>query len=138
ARPAGPRAQADAARGLDPRDRLLYERAVRVGRTVSARHVSPEGVLAYIHRRGATPEQLSHDALSHADTGIWTGCYAASVACRYAVTRDPEALAEARRVAAGLDLLSAATGEEGAISRAVGRLLPGEPLPKHSRPSPLG
>jgi len=54
------------------------------------------------------------------------------------VTRDPEALAEARRVAAGLDLLSLATGEEGAISRSVGRLLPGEPLPKHCRPSPLG
>src|SRR5438105_2550262 len=67
---------------LDPRDRLLYERALRVGRAVSRRHVSPEGVLAYIHRPGATPEQLSHDALLKADTAIWTGCYAASVACR--------------------------------------------------------
>ena len=134
----GPRGEALAAPSpLDPRDRLLYERALRIGRAVSRKHVSPEGVLAYIHKPGATPEQLSHDALSKADTGIWTGCYAASVACRYAATRDAESLAEARRVAAGLDLLSAVTGQEGAVSRAVGRPLPSEPLPKHCRPSPL-
>src|SRR5262245_37521014 len=92
----------------DPRDRMLYDRALRVGRNVATRHLSPEGLLAYEHRVNATPEQLSHDTLQRADTGIWTGCYAASVACRYAVTKDPEALALARRLAAGLDLLSTA------------------------------
>jgi len=54
------------------------------------------------------------------------------------VTRDPAALAEARRVARGLDLLSRATGVEGAISRAVGRMPPGEPAVKDGAPSPLG
>src|SRR5882672_3866866 len=77
----------------DARDRLLYERAVRVGRNVATRHVTPEGLLAYEHRQGATAAQLSHDGVGMADTAIWSGCYAASVACRYAVTHDPEALA---------------------------------------------
>ena len=124
--------------GFDPRDRLLAERAARIAATVSSRHVSPEGLLAYHHRRGASPERLSHDTLSRADTAIWSGCYAASVACRYAVTHDPAALVEARRVAKGLDLLSRATGVEGAISRAVGRPLPGEPPLQDAVPSPLG
>ena len=46
------------------------------------------------------------------------------MACRYAVTRDPAALLEARRVTAGLDLLTRATGVEGCVSRAVGRVPP--------------
>jgi hypothetical protein len=121
-----------------PLDRLLLERAERIGRAVSARHVSPEGLLAYEHRHGATPEQLSADTLKKADVAIWSGCYAGAVACRYAVTRDPGALAEARRLAAGLDLLSAATGVEGAISRSVGVPIPGEPPTSNVRPSPLG
>jgi hypothetical protein len=100
--------------------------------------VSPEGLLAYEHRIGATPEQLSADTLNRADVAIWTGCYAASLACRYAVTKDREALAEARRIAAGLDLLSAATGEPGAISRSVGVPIQGEPRKGTIRPSPLG
>ena len=123
------RAAAPAAAGAGPfdeRDRLLLDRALRIGRTTSARHVSPEGLLAYEHPRDAGPEALSKAALQHADTGIWSGCYAASVACRYAVTRDPAALGEARRVAAGLDLLSRATGVEGCVSRAVGRVPPEE------------
>jgi hypothetical protein len=133
--PAPARAAPSAA---DPRDGLLLERAIRVGRNVAARHTTPEGILAYQHRHAASPEDLSSDALTLADAAIWTGCYAASLACRYAVTRDPEALVEARRIAGGLDLLSAATGVPGALSRTVGRLRPGEPVPKAVRASPLG
>jgi hypothetical protein len=128
--------RADAGTGpYDARDRLLLDRALRIGRVTSARHVSPEGLLAYEHPRDAGPDGLSKAALEHADTGIWSGCYAASVACRYAVTRDPEALGEARRVAAGLDLLSRATGVEGCICRAVGRVSP-ESLRGPHLPSP--
>ena len=128
--------RADAGAGpYDSRDRMLLDRALRIGRTVSAKHVSPEGLLAYEHPREAGPDALSKAALEHADTGIWSGCYAASVACRYAVTRDPEALGEARRVAAGLDLLSRATGVEGCVSRAVGRVPP-ESLRGPHVPSP--
>ncbi|HVG94009.1 MAG TPA: hypothetical protein VND21_06145, partial [Planctomycetota bacterium] len=91
-----------------------------------------------VHRHNATPEQLSADALKLADTGIWSGCYAASLSCRYAITRDPESLALVRRLAAGLDLLSKATGKEGCLSRAVGRPIPGESPGKDTRRSPLG
>lgn len=122
----------------DPRDDLLAARAVRVGDNVVRRHLTPEGILAYIHRRDATPAQLSHDAIDQADTGIWTGCYAASVACRYHVLRDAESLALARRVAAGLALLGTVTGVEGAFARSAGHALPGEPLGKKCVPSPLG
>src|SRR5687767_9562498 len=102
----GGRAGADAdASAPDPRDRLLLERAVRVGRNTAARHVTPEGILAYEHRLEATPEQLSADALKKADVGIWTGCYAAALACRHRAAPDAASLAEARRAAAGLDLL---------------------------------
>jgi hypothetical protein len=125
-------------RPTDPRDAMLYARAVRVGRNVVERHLTPEGLLAYIHRRDATPAQLSHDCLDRADTAIWSGCYAASVACRYAVLRDAESLALARRVAAGLELLSKVTGVEGAIARSAGRAIPGEPLGPKVVPSPLG
>lgn len=135
---AAPGPRATAAPTSDPRDALLLARAERVGRNVATRHLTPEGLLAYAHRHGATGAQLSHDALKMADTGIWSGCYAASLACRYAVTRDPEALALCRRAAAGLDLLSTATGVEGAISRAAGRPIPGDPLPDEVKPSPLG
>ncbi len=123
---------------VDPRHVMLYQRALRVGRNTSARHVTPEGLLAYIHRRDATPEQLSNDATLKPDVGIWSGCYAAAVACRYAVMRDAESLAEARRLAAGLDMLSRATGVPGAISRGVGRLIPGEVRGKDVVDSPLG
>lgn len=122
----------------DPRDRLLAERAVRVGRNTVARHLTPEGVLAYQHRPDATPAQLSADAVKMADTAIWTGCYAASLACRWHVTREPEALALCKRVAAGMDLLSRATGVEGCISRSVGRPIPGEDPGRETRASPLG
>ncbi len=122
----------------DPNDRLLADRALRLGRLTVARHVTPEGVLAYEHRRDATPAQLSADALKKADTGIWTGCYAASAACRYHVTKDPEALALCKRLASGLDLLSRATGVEGCISRAVGRPIPGEDPGNDVVASPLG
>lgn len=125
-------------RPTDPRDALLAARAERIGRNTVERHLTPEGLLAYIHRRDATPAQRSHDCLDRADTAIWSGCYAASVACRYAVKRDAESLALARRVAAGLELLSTVTGVEGAISRSAGRAIPGEPLGPKVVPSPLG
>ena len=122
----------------DARNGLLLARAVRVGRNVETRHLSPEGLLAHQHRKDATPAQLSADVLRHADTAIWAGCYAASVACRYAVTREPEALALAKRCAAGLDLLSSATGVPGCISRAAGRPIAGEEAGRDVQTSPLG
>ena len=131
-------AGADAYGSPDPRDRGLAERARRVDRNTLSRHISPEGVLAYRHRPGATPDELSVDILPEDDTGIWTGAYAAAMACRWHATRDPEALLVCRRLAAGLDLLSRATGLEGCISRSVGRLAPGAAPGERIVSSPLG
>ncbi len=122
----------------DPRDRTLAERARRVDQNTVARHISPEGVLAYRHRPGATPDELSVDILPEDDTGIWTGAYAAAMACRWHATRDPHALLLCRRLAAGLDLLSRATGLEGCLSRSVGRLAPGAAPGERIVASPLG
>ncbi len=131
-------AGADSGDPIVAEHRLLADRAVRVGRNTATRHLSPEGLLAYEHRHDATPGQLSADALKKADTGIWSGCYAASLACRYYVTREPEALALCKRVAAGLDMLSRVTGVEGCVSRAVGCPIAGEDAGKDVVASPLG
>jgi hypothetical protein len=131
-------AQADDGPAPDPRDRLLAARAARVDRNTAARHITPEGLLAYVHRMGATPAELSEDTAREWDTGIWTGAYAAAMACRWHVTRSPEALLLCQRLAAGLDLLSRATGVEGCLSRSVGRLPPGAEPGSGVVASPLG
>lgn len=122
----------------DPRDRLLAARAARVDRNTATRHITPEGVLAYVHRPDATPDQLSEDIVREWDTGIWTGAYAAAMACRWHVTKSPEALLICQRLATGLDLLSRATGVEGCLSRSVGRLPPGADAGSGIVASPLG
>ena len=118
-------------------DAELAEKAARLQGRMRA-HLSPEGLLAYVHRVGATPEELSHDVLQLSDAAIWSGCYAASQACRWHVTRDPAALDELRVLADGLALLARASGREGGLVRNVGRPLPGSPPAEKSEPSPLG
>jgi hypothetical protein len=116
-------------------DYHLYDKAVRIQRRMW-RHLSPEGVLVHAHRRGADGPALSHDATLHPDVAIWTGCYAAAQACRWQVTRDPDALEQCRALARGLALLSEATGTPGALARNVGRPIPGEPVGERLEASP--
>ena len=113
-------------------DAELYDKAMRIQARMW-QHISPEGLLVYRHRPGATPDELSHDALTLADAAIWTGCYAASQACRWSVTRDPDALAQVRVLASGLALLSDVTDVPGRLCRTVGRKLPNEALPSECR-----
>ncbi len=116
-------------------DDMLARRAARIQAKMAA-HISPEGLLVYRHTRGASPSRLSHEALGGADTAIWSGCYAAAQACRYHVTRDPAALAELRRLAHGLALLSRVTGRPGRLVRTVGRQFPGVGIGKKLAASP--
>jgi hypothetical protein len=118
-------------------DAELLERAMRLQARMPA-HLSPEGLLAYEHRVGASPEQLSEDVLKLSDAAIWTGCYAAAQACRWHVTRDPLALEELRRLVHGLHMLERASGREGGLVRNVGRPLPGSSGFEKSEPSPMG
>lgn len=110
-------------------DAELFAKAARIQARMW-KHISPEGLLVYVHPQGASPDVLSHEALKLADVAIWTGAYAAAQACRWHVTRDPDALAQVRVLTKGLALLSEATGTPGALARNVGRKLPDQPLPK--------
>jgi hypothetical protein len=116
-------------------DSGLYDKAIRIQKRMWW-HISPEGVLVYIHRLGADPARLSADATLLSDVAIWTGCYAASQACRWAVTKDPDALAQCRVLAHGLAALTEVTGVHGALARNVGRPIPGEPPGEKVEPSP--
>jgi hypothetical protein len=118
-------------------DAELFAKAMRLEARMDA-HISPEGVLAYVHRTGADAARLSHDVLVLSDAAIWTGCYAAAEACRWKVTRDPAALVRVRTLARGLALLTAASGRHGGLVRNVGRPLAGIPPAERSEPSPLG
>ncbi|MHC5012333.1 MAG: hypothetical protein ACYTG6_15545, partial [Planctomycetota bacterium] len=88
-------------------------------------------------RRHANAAELSHDAIVDRDTAIFTGCYAAAQACRWHVTRDPDALTQVRHLARGLEVLSTVTGQPGCLARSVGRPLPGETV-EGAWPSPTG
>ena len=116
-------------------DDMLFQRAMRLQAKMAA-HISPEGLLVYRHTHGAGPVRLSHEALAGADTAIWTGCYAASQACRFHATRDPAALAELRRLAHGLALLSRVTGRPGRVVRTAGRQISGMGIGKKLSRSP--
>lgn len=131
----GPRAPVAAPAGRT--DAQLAAKAARLQARMRT-HLSPEGLLAYEHRVGATPAQLSEDVLHLSDAAIWTGCYAAAQACRWHVTREPGALEELRLLAGGLSMLERASGREGGLVRNVGRPLPGSSGFERSEPSPMG
>lgn len=116
------------------KDTQLYDRAMRI-QSGMWWHLSPEGLLAEKHRPHATYAELSHDVLYLHDAAIWTGCYAASQAARWHVTRDPDALAQVRHLAKGLSTLTRVTGIPGCLVRNAGRPLPGKPVPPDTHPS---
>lgn len=101
-------------------DKHLWTKAMSI-QSRMWHHISPEGLLIVRHTRGADAAQLSHEALDMADAAVWTGCYAAAQVCRWHVTRDPDALAQVRRLAEGMTALSTVTGVKGAFARNVGR-----------------
>lgn len=101
-------------------DRMLYEQACTLQMQMW-KHLSPEGLLIVSHPRGADGAALSREALFRSDACMWTGCYAAAQACRWHVTRDPDALAQVRFLAKGMQALHRVTGSEGHFARNLGR-----------------
>ena len=110
-------------------DAMLAAKAERINAQMWS-HLTPEGLLVVIHKRDASPAQLSSDALHEADCAIWTGCYAAAQACRWRDTRAPDALKQVRHLAKGLEALGTVTGRKGTLVRSVG-----VPLPKQRPPN---
>lgn len=107
-------------------DAMLYEKACTL-QAQMWKHLSPEGLLIVSHPRGADGAGLSREALFRSDACMWTGCYAAAQACRWHVTRDPDALAQVRFLAKGMKALHDVTGSWGHFARNLGRpTKPGE------------
>ena len=107
-------------------DAMLYTKACTL-QSQMWKHLSPEGLLIVAHPRGADGAALSREALFRSDACMWTGCYAAAQACRWHVTRDPDALAQVRFLAKGMKALQDVTGSPGHFARNLGRpTKPGE------------
>lgn len=120
------------AKPLRPRagmtDAMIYAKAMKLQAQMWW-HISPEGLLVYRHTRNAGPAQLSHESINRADAAIWTGAYAGAQACRWHITRDPDALAQTRALASGLANLMIVTGTPGRLARNVGVPIPDFSLP---------
>jgi hypothetical protein len=101
----------------------LADKAASFRRSLVERHLSPEGLLLY-RVRGSTIERARREGLypDLADTPTFTGLLAATSCLRADVAAPDEraeALADAERAIAGLELLTAVTGRPGLLARAV-------------------
>ncbi|MGE0193499.1 MAG: hypothetical protein AB7T63_15825 [Planctomycetota bacterium] len=116
-------------------DAMLWDKAQRIQARMW-HHLSPEGLLVYEHGQGAGPDGLSYEVLSVSDAAIWTGCYLGAQACRWSVTRDPDALAQVDHLLRGLSFLAHVTGTPGRLCRSAGRLADGRVRPRNVVDSP--
>jgi hypothetical protein len=98
----------------------LFEKAMQLEALIQKRHLTPDGLLAYgISLTSPTSEEVMGMAFS--DMAIWSGCYVAAQAFRYAVTGDPAIQSQVRKSVEGLHLLQAVTGKPGLLARGVKR-----------------
>lgn len=89
----------------------LLRKAMRYESQMGRIHLNPEGLVRYAAREDGLR------IMSLPDTTIWTGCYVAAEAFRWAVTRDPDARARLSRSLHGLHLLQEVTGKKGLLAR---------------------
>jgi hypothetical protein len=92
----------------------LRDKAAYLDALVPAKHLD-DGLIRTVRLDG-DGNVVSRDHLP--STGLWTAIYLASQSFRYAVTRDAEAVANARVVVNGLHDLTAVTGRPGLYGRA--------------------
>jgi len=98
----------------------LLEKAMQLEALIQKRHLTPDGLLAYgVSLASPTSEEVAGMAFS--DMAIWSGCYVAAQAFRYAVTGDPATKSQVRRSIEGLYLLQEVTGKPGLLARGVKR-----------------
>ena len=77
----------------------------------------------------SVPGDLSTNQMRDDDNdGLWTGIYAAAECFRYAVTKSPEALANARRALEAMLFLEEVAGKRGFPARSY--IVKGEPMPR--------
>lgn len=103
--------------GLPDGAPTLRDKAAFLDRLVPAKHLD-DGLVRTV-RVDAAGNVTSRDHLP--STGLWTGIYLASQSFRYAVTREPEAVDNARAAVRGLHDLTGVTGRPGLYGRAYQR-----------------
>jgi hypothetical protein len=89
----------------------LFGKAMGYESQMGRIHLSSEGRVRYAFREDGP--QLR----TLPDTTIWTGCYVAAEAFRWAVTKDPDAKVRLARSLDALYLLQAVTGKDGLLAR---------------------
>lgn len=130
----------DADRSLAPLPEALPHdgRLLRKARDFEAamlHHLTPDGLVLTERLHDPDPD----DPLNAQDAAIWTGCYVAAEACRWAATPDLTARERLDRSLAGLHLLHDATGVPGVLARMVKRAngpVPGERPTWHQASGP--
>lgn len=93
----------------------FQEHANRISRDIRARHMPYGTVLNPVFGSPDSDEILHYTRCG--DSAIWTGHYLAAESFRYAATRDPDALAAARRALDGVRLLVNVTGSHDLLAR---------------------
>lgn len=124
--------------GADP----LEAKAIAFREALVERHLSPEGLVLYrVDLREIERDLEVGSYPDLADGATFTGLFAAG-ACGRASSESgaqrAEALGDASRALAGLELLMAVTGRRGLLARAVRRAPPPEGAPARRRWSPGG
>lgn len=82
---------------------------------IGERHLTPEGLIWYEAREEEPP------IIGFSDVAIWTGCYVAAEALRWAETKDPEARERLVSSLGGLHHLQHVTGKKGLLARSFRR-----------------
>jgi len=96
----------------------LEDRAAAYEEWFNTYHVSPYGGTGYVHFAAPGSDEVIGYSLS--DSTMWTGTYLAAESFRYAVTKDPEAKANAIRTVHALDAHLQITQVPGFIARFAG------------------
>lgn len=91
--------------------KALLGKAIDYETQMGHMHLSPEGLVRYAAREDGT------SIIVLPDTSIWTGCYVAAEAFRWAVTKDSDAKTRLSRSLHGLHLLQEVTGKKGLLAR---------------------
>ncbi len=103
----------------------LAEKAEQFRSALVERHLSPEGLVLYRINLDRLPQMLETGRYPRqADTPMFTGIWAATSCLRARLVRGPEreeALHDAGRALAGLELLMGVTGHRGLLARLVRR-----------------
>ena len=103
---------------IDGYGNALYQKAITLDALIQARHLTREGLLAYAIRINPSYDE-KYDVLGFGDMTIWSGCYVAAQAFRYAVMGDQESLEQIMKTVKGLSLLQRVTGKRGLLARGV-------------------